>query len=618
MKLTKLKAGLLGVTAMGICATSAMAAIEGENWWIGGRIKQGFSLAYDLENNGASKGPSNFLLEVRGNWRPTNSITIKADVWLRGDWYADIGSDIKQGGIQDFTSPGFVGQFGFNINGNGAGFPGEPFGSRPTANRFFSDFNDEMLRELSIQFKDPEGRFSLKVGKFQRGWGQSDGLRLLDVLNAQDLRERFVLRDAEDVRIPAWTAALNLNFRRMGLSKPFEAIGMKRTSLELIFMPEVRHSKFVINNPTSGATSGGIFGFPYPRLLDSKSGLGTAFFGTNLTDNAPDKFSFSDPNLAARLKFEAFGGDMTLNWLYGHQELPVTSLQGANLLLGTALNDERQATAVIPLTLDQGLGAAHAPGQYLDFLRSLVSAPGSVPFPLAPFGCTSPLVGAPNCSLNYNFNLDYDFRKKLVGGSFTREISELRLGPKNVSPVLRTEFSYEFDKPFNTSRVITPFGEEENGTTALVSAPSSSIVFRDQWSVMVGVDYFLWLPFLKNQRGSIFTSAQFFNIHTNNSDNLLYQAPYAAIDSRVNKNQQFATLLWNFALYKEKLFIEGLSVWDISFKGFTHRQRIDFNFFGDTFRPRLEWIHVSGKKEQGLLGFFKNSDIIEASLTVQF
>ena len=616
MKLCNFKRGLLGLAALGISPTSTMAAIEGENWWVGGRIKQGISLAYDLEGQGAKAGPSNFLIEVKGNWQPEDNITVKAAVWLRGNWYSDIGSDIRQGGLQDFTSPGFRGQFGFNLNGAGAGFPGEPFGT--TSDSLRDNFNDEMLREFSIRFRDPEGRFSIKVGKFQRGWGQSDGLRLLDVVNAQDLRERFILRDAEDSRIPAWMTTVDLNFRRMGIAKPFEAIGLKRTSLELIFMPEVYHSEIIINNSTSNASSGGIFGFPYPLLIDSKSTLGLAFIGTNLTDNDAKKFSVSDANFGARLKFEVLGGDGTLNWFYGHQELPVVALQGADVLVGTALNDINQAAAVVPLDVASTVGAAQGPGGYLDFLRSLVTAPGSVAFPLAPFGCTSPLDGPPDCSLNLNFNLDYNFRKKIVGGSFTREMVELKLGPKNVSPVLRAEFSYEFDKPFNASRVTTPFGEVENGTAALVIDPSLSIVKRDQWSLMVGVDYFLWLPFLKDQRGSVFTSVQFFNIHTNNADDLLYQAPYAASGSRIFGNHNYATLLWNFGLMHEKIFVEGLSIWDIDFKAFTHRQRVDFNFFGDKIRPRLEWIHVSGKKEQGIIGLFKNSDIIEASITVQF
>ncbi len=650
MKLTKFKKGLIGLTALGMYTTSAVAAIEGENWWVGGRIKQGFSLAYDLEHNGAELGPSQFVIEVDSSWRPTSSLTVKADFWLRGDWFTDIGGDIIQRGMHDPTTAAFLGGIPYNIRKGGIGLTN--FGASSSENRFLSDFNDEMIRELSIKYKDPEGRFSLKVGKFQTGWGESDGLRLLDVVNATDLRERFILGDAVNSRIPVWTMATNLDFRRMGIDKPFKALGLKRTKLELIFMPEVRHTEFVINNPTSGASSGGIFGLPYPRLIDPISGMGMPYLGTNLRDKEVDKFSFNDANFAARLKFETLGGNGTLNFLYGHQDLPLTSLTGSTVYMGTAINDGRVGTPIFlpggsttqTLNVAQTEGAGHGPGGYLDFLRSLPTAPGSVAFPLVPFGCNDILAGqAPNCSLSFNFDLDYTFRKKLVGASFTREMVELKLGPKNVSPVLRTEFTYEFDKPFNKYVVNTPFGATPGfspnfgdgtagsmgngnpivtgqtlGTEAMVISAAESTTKRDQWSMMVGFDYFLWLPFLPDQRGSVFTSVQFFNIHTNNYKNLLFQAPYATSVSLVNKNQKYASFLWNFAVFDQRLFIEGLSVWDISYHAFTHRQRFDFNFFGDIFRPRLEWIHVSGKKEQGLIGLFKNSDIVEMSLTVQF
>lgn len=618
MKIKPIQRTMLGliVAALPIAPTFAL---EGDNWWLGGRIKQGVSLAYDLDGQGSKTGPSNFLLELNGNWIPDRNITVAASFWLRGDHYRDSGDDIIQGGIQDFTSPGFQDQFGFNINGNGSGFPDEPYGTRAEGTRYFNDFNDEVIRELSIKYRDPKGRFAVKAGKFQRGWGQSDGLRLLDVLHAQDLRERVVLRDAEDIRIPAWMATFDFDFKRLGLAKPFEALGMKRPALELIYIPEVHHSQLVINNPTpSDKSSGGLFGFPFPHLIDSNSGLGLGFIGVNLNDNEAKKFSASDAEFAARLRFEALDADWTINAFHGKQDLPVVKLTGSDLVIGSALNDPSQAAAVAPLDLATTLGAAHGPGGYLDFLRSLPTAPGSVAFPLSPFGCTSPLAGFPDCSLSLNFDLDYDLDQKLVGFSFTREMREFKFGPKNVSPVVRMEVSYEFDKPFNTSQVLTPFGEVENGTTALVIDPSQSVVERDQWSVMVGVDYFLWLPFWKDQRSSIFTSFQVFNIQTENHKNLLFQAPYSARGSRVHKNQNYASLLWSMGLFEEKLQLEGLSLWDPDNHGFVHRQRLDFNFWGDRIRPRLEWIQFNGKREQGLIGLFGESDIIELSLTVQF
>ena len=84
----------------------------------------------------------------------------------------------------------------------------DPFGASGKDQELLDDFDDEILRELSVRFTNDEGTLAVKVGKFQRGWGQADGLRLLDILNAQDLRQRTLLADTDEIRIPAWTVAV--------------------------------------------------------------------------------------------------------------------------------------------------------------------------------------------------------------------------------------------------------------------------------------------------------------------------------------------------------------------------------------------------------------------------
>jgi len=615
------KSLLLAAAGVAVLSAENVAALEGENWWIGGRVKQAYAWAYDLPDQGTSSGPSNFLIEVSASATPTDTVTLTGRFWLRGDWYPDTGDDITMAGIQDFTSPGFMDQFGFSLQENGINnYPGlpTPFGDDAKGIRSLSDFNDDVIRDLSIKYTDPKRRYSIKMGKFQRGWGQSDGIRLLDVVNAQDFRERLVLRDAEDIRIPSWMIAADLKLWKMGMGRPFKALGMKRPSLELVFIPEIQHSRFVINNPTpSDSESGGLFGFPFPELRDPISGLGVPFLGANLHEKTPDDLSFSDAEYGMRLKFEALDAQWTLNAFYGQQDLPVLEFTGMDLVIGNAFHDPAQALATVPLDLQTSLGAAHGPGGFMEFLRSLTTAPGSVPFPLAGFGCADVLVGAlPNCSLNLNFDLNYDYRQKLVGFSVTRDMMEWKWGRKAVSPVLRMETSYEFDKPFNSNSVATPFGLLESGSPGLVTDPAEAIVKRDVWSTMIGLDYFFWLPGWDSQRKSMFTSVQFFNIHTANSEHLLAQAPYGSVEQPANQN--YATLLWNLELMQERIFIEGLSIWDLDNNGFIHRQRIDFNFFGNNIRPRLEWITASGDRESIPAGILRNSDIIELSLTVQF
>ena len=88
-----------------------------------------------------------------------------------------------------------------------------------------------------------------------------------------------------------------------------------------------------------------------------------------------------------RLKFNAYGGEATLNAFYGYQDLPVVVLTGATLHIGSFINDPSASVANVPLDLPTTIGAIHAPGQYVDFIQSLAggsAAPGD--FPLIPFG----------------------------------------------------------------------------------------------------------------------------------------------------------------------------------------------------------------------------------------
>lgn len=57
------------------------------------------------------------------------------------------------------------------------------------------------LRELYATLLVRNSTF--KIGKQQVAWGVMDGIRILDIINPLDYRE-FLLKDAEDTRIPIW------------------------------------------------------------------------------------------------------------------------------------------------------------------------------------------------------------------------------------------------------------------------------------------------------------------------------------------------------------------------------------------------------------------------------
>lgn len=657
---------LLLITATFVIAGQTYAVnLKSKDWTLNGRLKQGGSMLYDLENQGTINGPTNYLAEVKTSWRPNRKWTFIGNFWLRGDWAPGMDT-IRSSGMHDPTdvAPGSLSNFNrrlpyrlntSNCSGSAVNSTMDTFCASSKGIRHF-DSADEIIRELSLKYRDRKNRFTVKIGKFQRGWGQSDGLRLLDVLHAQDLRERFAFRDSDELRIPAFMVAADFNFRKLGISKPFEALGMKRPVLEVNIVPEVRHSEFVVNNPNpSDPSSGGIFGLPFPDVIDPVSGAGFVGFGFDLRDKEADHWGFDDAEYSARLKFDSLGGQFTINGFYGMQDLPTITLEGGTFIVGNGFNNIDAAIATVPLAatdvetvvhgapgfLGPSVGGVFPTGGYLAYLRGIAGMGPLVESPLTTLsmgGCADPLqpglgAGLP-CSINGIVNLDYQHRQKLIGFSFARDMSEFKFGPKQTSPAMRLEVAYEFDKYYNRSHMNpgavgnlnTPFGvlplplnnRDEAGSPALAATEDKTITRSDVLSTMIGFDYPLWVPGWDTQEKSVFTSFQFFNIHTFDAgDGLLQQAPYAF--DTVSKDHQYITFLWQSPLFNQRLVLEGLYIRDFDNKGHYYRQRIDFNFFGKRWRPRLEWMHFDGNGgENAPIGLLDNSDFVELSLTFQF
>lgn len=71
------------------------------------------------------------------------------------------------------------------------------------------DFFEAELRELYLEIVYDD--FDFRFGRQQVVWGESIGLRILDVINPQDFRE-FILDDFVDARIPLWGSRVDYTF----------------------------------------------------------------------------------------------------------------------------------------------------------------------------------------------------------------------------------------------------------------------------------------------------------------------------------------------------------------------------------------------------------------------
>ena len=80
------------------------------------------------------------------------------------------------------------------------------FDSAPVDRLEIGDSFQAELRELYLDLVYED--FDLRLGRQQIIWGESIGLRILDIINPQDFRE-FILNDFIDARIPLWSMRLN-------------------------------------------------------------------------------------------------------------------------------------------------------------------------------------------------------------------------------------------------------------------------------------------------------------------------------------------------------------------------------------------------------------------------
>ncbi len=175
--------------------------------------------------------------------------------------------------------------------------PGNPSQTEisPISRRaLIGDHTDLALREF--YYEAAVGDTYLTLGKQQIVWGQADGLKLLDVVNPQDFRE-FILDDFSRSRIPLWTVNTELSIHD--------------TVLQLIWIPDQTYHAL----PESNA----LYAFTSPLLVPAApSGI-----DLNLQSvDKPNRF-FTDADYGARLTSFIGGWDLTLNYLYHYNDIPV-------------------------------------------------------------------------------------------------------------------------------------------------------------------------------------------------------------------------------------------------------------------------------------------------------
>ena len=155
------------------------------------------------------------------------------------------------------------------------------------------------LRELYLDVLYDD--FDIRLGRQQIVWGESIGLRILDVINPQDFRE-FILNDFIDARIPLW-----------GLRVDYT---LSDWTFEGLWLPD-----FEANRPADQGSEFQFRNLPLPALPLQPPPP----FPSVQVDSIrqPQDWRLSDSEVGFRITRFLRNMDLSLNYLYSWSDFPV-------------------------------------------------------------------------------------------------------------------------------------------------------------------------------------------------------------------------------------------------------------------------------------------------------
>lgn len=453
---------------------------------------------------------------------------------------------------------------------------------------FFDDFT-EIVREAYVTYTSD--RFQVRVGRQQIGWGEADGLRVMDVINPLDLRRGpfYDTQGYSQVRIPKWLIKTELYPDPVG---PVSDIALQLIwnpgdvqEQQQLQLPHYVDAHILGMNTMLGANSP-YYGEDSTAIPNNAGAWGVPTPNYHLV---PFEFNFKkrtdslDNNeFGARLAFNVSGTSMTLNFWHGwgHEHL-------------------------------------------FDF-QTLAPHPQGNPLPVG----VDPATGAPIIVPVAVYADFYYPRVTYSGMTANREIEWLsKLLGINTNPVLRFEGLYSFDQQLQSTKTPTvdhPF---------LGKAPTDIFMIHesDQIRGMIGFDWPVRIGFI-NPKKNIFISGQYFHIYTvempdgydsglfpgspfSSSDLTLDGSPYKTLT--LGRNQSYCTLLLNTAYYNETIIPSVLYVQDLGTGSKWVKSELGFKF-GDHWRPSIRYLYVDGDYQESAFAVYRDRDEIALQIEYQF
>jgi hypothetical protein len=463
------------------------------------------------------------------------------------------------------------------------------FGPARHKQSIYNDF-DDVVRELYATYTTDW--FQIRAGRQQIGWGEADGLRVMDVINPLDLRRGpfYDTQGYSQVRIPKWLIKTELYPGAIGsvsdialqlVLNPGDNREQQQLQLpdyvdaHILGMNTVlgTNSPFYGQDSVSIPNSAGAWGVPTPNY----HGLPFQFNFHKRDD------SFDNAEYGARLAFNVSGTSMTLNYWngFGHEHL-----------------------------FDFNYIAPHPRGNRLPTL-----IPGVYTDPLAVYA-------------------DFWYpRVQYAGLTANRETEWLsKLLGINTNPVLRFEGLYSFNQKLQSTETPQSYFGDDAGEPPLGWVPTDifKIHESDQIRGMIGFDWPIRIGFI-NPKKNIFISGQYFHIYTvempGGQDSGLFPGTTAPQDSRLTldgspyktltlgRNQSFCTLLLMTDYMNDKISPSVLYVQDLSNGSRWVKSELAFKL-GDHWRPSVRYLYIDGGYQDSAFSVYRERD--EAVLQIEY
>lgn len=357
---------------------------------------------------------------------------------------------------------------------------------------------ESSLREAYIDLSLSAVPLSVRIGRQQVVWGESDQFRLMDVWNPLDTTWHLQQEEWDKIRIPLWLVKAIWDAGELG---PFSG-----SFAELVWNP----GDFQPGNKVRFLPAP--WGVPVPNPVRAgQVQLASAtqpVFLTPLFDLHGTSFTRGDFR-----RDVADASEVGLR-LHGVTDVPWIDMEGLELTLNYLWGRSRGIGAVsgAPFALD--VQRVVVPTfQVANAFRQNPDDPTSAPATLA--GVGAPIFPA---AVDAEFVFPYTHIFGLTGNWFEGALTEA---------VLRLEMAYQLGAPFQTAslddrapvlQALTPGGCDggPGPTCAVLAGVYAPLGYttRDVWAGMIGVDRPTWIKWL-NPRTTWFLTGQFFWSYVN-------------------------------------------------------------------------------------------------------